>query len=444
MLSEHGIQQSNIQQIQIYDANADGSMRRGHAFQIAADQSVAASGVTDYLVDTYTPSAFAVANPYNWTSCARRPDEPSDSVGVRVVYSYHPIIALPGISAITMVDQTVQHLNPTQKANPCPIPAEPINVTARAADPTDDMITWSMPAGVAATSYSIYATDSSGQFSSTPVYNGAGTSSGGGFQETVAVPTPVGPTVYEVTGTNYCGQGDRSLDAPNGRVLPTPTATPTNTPTATATATSTGTPTATAISTAANTATGTPTTTGTATATSTGTSTVTAMATKTATATATGTAVKTATPTATATATAVKTATAIATPTATATPTIIQDSVMGTGTNQFNYVGAGWQHCSSSCPGGDPTLSYDNAASDYVTLKFSGTGIALNSVTENIGGSGAVFIDGSKQADVSFYASTTQSSHQVWSVSGLSAGAHTFKLQVTSGYVGVDSVVISP
>jgi len=430
VLSEHGIQQSNIQQIQIYDANADGSMRRGHAFQIAADQSVAASGVTDYLVDTYTPSAFAVANPYNWTSCARRPDEPSDSVGVRVVYSYHPIIALPGVSAITMVDQTVQHLNPTQKANPCPIPAEPINVTAQAADPTDDMITWSMPAGVAATSYSIYATDSSGQFSSTPVYIGAGTPSGGGFQETVAVAAPVGPTVYEVAGTNYCGQGDRSLDAPDGRVLPTPTATSTNTPTATATATSTGTATATATSTAASTATRTAT--GTATAISTGT------------ATATGTAVKTATPTAVATATAVKTATVTAMPTATATPTVVQDSVIGTGMNQFNFVGPGWQHCSSSCPGGDPTLSYDNAANDYVTLKFSGTGIALDSVTENIGGSGAVFIDGSKQADVSFYASTTQSSHQVWGASGLSTGAHTFKLQVTSGYVGVDSVVISP
>ena len=50
----------------------------------------------------------------------------------------------------------------------------------------------------------------------------------------------------------------------------------------------------------------------------------------------------------------------------------LDDAVQGTGSNQHNYVGAGWVHA-----GGIPgfylnTLSYSAAAGNYVTLTFFG------------------------------------------------------------------------
>lgn len=249
--------------------------------------------------------------------------------------------------------------------------------------------------------------------------------------------TPLPPTVT-------------STDTP---VPPTATATTMPTSTSTGTATPTNTTPPTPTSTATRTATPSPTMTATSTATPT------LIATATRTPAPTMTATPPTLPTATMTATRIPTATA----TATATPFTVDDSVQGTGANQFAYTGAGWRHCSAasspSCSafglsglyGG--TISADDTASDSMSITFVGTGIKLYSSTAKVGGIGAVFIDNVRQVrGANFYSASIQSGQLVWSVAGLPRGSHTFKLQVSgtkdaasSAYaIGVDDVVITP
>ncbi len=268
--------------------------------------------------------------------------------------------------------------------------------------------------------------------------------------------TPVPPTPTS-TSTNIPVPPTATPTATN-----TATATPTST--ATATATSTPAPTATAIPTATKTAvpTATPTNTATATATSTLLPTATSTPTRTATSTPVPTATSTAVPTATSTAvpTPTRTSTSVP-PTATPTPVTVDDATQGTGTNQFNYQGGNWTHCTNTtCPGyaTDNTFSFDGVTGDYVTISFNGTGITLYSAKSPNGGYGTVFIDGAQTSpNIDYYASTTQTGQKMYSIAALSRGLHTFKLQVTgqcdpanssscagNQYIGVDHVIITP
>src|SRR4029077_8623363 len=76
---------------------------------------------------------------------------------------------------------------------------------------------------------------------------------------------------------------------------------------------------------------------------------------------------------------------------ATATPTpvtgtiAVDDSVQGTGQNQFNYAGSGWTHCTNSNEGGaaifyNASQSYDITTNDSVTIAFTGTQIKYYAV----------------------------------------------------------------
>lgn len=125
--------------------------------------------------------------------------------------------------------------------------------------------------------------------------------------------------------------------------------------------------------------------------------------------------------------------------------------------NQFSYSGSGWLHCSGSssptCAGyGIPsgltngTLSFDNHSPDAVTLTFtaaSGQTLKLYGSTSGSGGSGTVSIDGGAGTTVSFSGASV--AHQlIWTSPTLAYGSHTFKLQVNgTGYISVDSVIIS-
>ncbi len=225
-----------------------------------------------------------------------------------------------------------------------------------------------------------------------------------------------------------------------------PTATSTDTPvppTATATTMPTSTPT------------------GTATPTNTTPPTPTSTATRAATATATPTLIATATRTPAPTMTA--TPPPLPTSTPTATPFTVDDSMQGTGANQFVYTGAGWRHCSAtsspSCSafglsglyGG--TISADNTAGDSMSITFVGTGVKLYSTTAKVGGIGAVFVDNARQArSADYYSASIVSGQLVWGVAGLPREAHTLKVQVSgvkdaasSAYaIGVDDVAITP
>jgi transcriptional regulator with XRE-family HTH domain len=130
----------------------------------------------------------------------------------------------------------------------------------------------------------------------------------------------------------------------------------------------------------------------------------------------------------------------------------IDDSVEGTGTNQFNYAG-GWVHCTGGCNGCcyDGTWSWDNTAGDYMTVSFTGTQIKFYVVVGPYGGIGAISVDGRSETMVNCYSTEAIGKQLMWTSPMLPTGAHTFKLRVTGtkgdpssndSEVGIDRVDI--
>lgn len=112
----------------------------------------------------------------------------------------------------------------------------------------------------------------------------------------------------------------------------------------------------------------------------------------------------------------------------------VDDSVQGSGPDQFDYVGAGWGHATGE--GGpaypyDGTNSYDTHPGDYVTLKFTGTQISYHAVTDNKHGIAAVSIDGGPEILIDLYSPDRHGDVAVWTSPVLSAGTHTLKVRVT-------------
>jgi serine/threonine protein kinase len=117
----------------------------------------------------------------------------------------------------------------------------------------------------------------------------------------------------------------------------------------------------------------------------------------------------------------------------------IDDSVEGTGLNQFNYVGSGWGHCTDGCNGGDPrppnaydgSNSWDNTINDYVTITFDGIQIRFYGVVGPPHGIGAVSIDGGSETMLDFYSPTAAGNTLLYTSPVLPAGQHTLNVQVT-------------
>lgn len=134
--------------------------------------------------------------------------------------------------------------------------------------------------------------------------------------------------------------------------------------------------------------------------------------------------------------------------------TSVDDSVKGTGTNQFSYSGA-WQTESSDVYGSGTyqgTNSYSNTANTSVTLSFSGTQISYYAVRDSGHGIAAVSIDNGPETSVDLYAASRAGNQLVWTSPTLAQGSHTFKIRVTGArqassaglYVTVDRVAIVP
>ena len=235
-----GIDPSGIAQIEIYKADVNGKVYRDKA-------------------NIYNTAPFSNPVQWNWPQCTRNASPVSDSVGVHLTYHYHPILSLPGFSSVTIDDQSVQRINPVKGSNPCPVPGIPVSVTAAIADSSDDLISWSMPPGVAASSYNIYSAISGvngDQFGSNPVWSGAGTVGSvtpDGYtpvQATVPVTTNA-LALYEVAGANYCGESEHSDSTGDARAPAPPTATATPNVAQTAVAAANATATAAPLATAA-------------------------------------------------------------------------------------------------------------------------------------------------------------------------------------------------
>jgi glucosylceramidase len=117
------------------------------------------------------------------------------------------------------------------------------------------------------------------------------------------------------------------------------------------------------------------------------------------------------------------------------TLTTVDDSVQGSGLNQFNYVGSGWGHC-TNCDGSNQEFyngsnSWDNTANDYVTISFTGTQIELYGVVGSPHGIGAVSIDGGPETLLDFYAPTNAGNTLLYVSPILGSGQHILKLRVT-------------
>jgi hypothetical protein len=135
---------------------------------------------------------------------------------------------------------------------------------------------------------------------------------------------------------------------------------------------------------------------------------------------------------------------------------IVDDSVTGTGMNQFNYVGAGWSHTpagtSTSTMGTfDGTVSTDNVSGDYATLTFTGSQIKVYADEASGYGSVTISVDGANAQTVSLANSTNSPNGQgegdvlVYTLSGLGAGTHTLMfLNNGTATVALDRVEITP
>ena len=109
----------------------------------------------------------------------------------------------------------------------------------------------------------------------------------------------------------------------------------------------------------------------------------------------------------------------------------IDDSMLGAGTNQFNYNGA-WTHgANSSSAYLNETCSYSNVASNYVTLNFTGNKVELYTSLASSHGIAAVSVDNGPEKNVDLYAATRQNFTMVFSSGSLSQGNHSIKIRVT-------------
>jgi hypothetical protein len=115
------------------------------------------------------------------------------------------------------------------------------------------------------------------------------------------------------------------------------------------------------------------------------------------------------------------------------TVTTVDDSVQGTGLNQFHYVGAGWSHVTGTViPNAyQGTVSIDGTTNDSVTISFTGTQIKLYTGERSNRGIAGVSIDGGPESNVDMYSATDAGNVLVFTSPVLAAGTHTLKVRVT-------------
>ena len=136
------------------------------------------------------------------------------------------------------------------------------------------------------------------------------------------------------------------------------------------------------------------------------------------------------------------------------TNTIVDDSVAGSGTNQFNYVGSGWTHVTGSSTMGtfDGTVSTDNVQGDYATMQFTGSAISVYANELTTYGTATFSIDGGNTQTVTLSPANSSPNGAgagnvlVFTMSGLSAGTHTLKIlnNAASNVISIDRVQITP
>ena len=136
------------------------------------------------------------------------------------------------------------------------------------------------------------------------------------------------------------------------------------------------------------------------------------------------------------------------------TNTIVDDSVTGTGMNQFNYFGSGWTHVTGSATMGsfDDTVSTDNVSGDYATMQFTGSAINVYANELTTYGTATFSIDGGSTQTVKLNPAHSSPNGDgagnvlVYTASGLGAGTHTLTIlnNAASNIISIDRVQITP
>ncbi|MET7455772.1 NPCBM/NEW2 domain-containing protein [Streptomyces sp. NPDC005574] len=112
----------------------------------------------------------------------------------------------------------------------------------------------------------------------------------------------------------------------------------------------------------------------------------------------------------------------------------VDDSVRGSGRDQFDYRGSGWGHATGEGGPAQPyqgTNSWTDHNGDSVDFVFTGTRLTLRGITDPGHGIGAVSVDGAAPADIDFYSATRTGDVPLWTSPTLPDGHHTFTLSWT-------------
>ena len=108
--------------------------------------------------------------------------------------------------------------------------------------------------------------------------------------------------------------------------------------------------------------------------------------------------------------------------------TVVQDSVQGTGLNQFDYRG-GWAHSMNETSSHD-TNSYSSMTDDTALVRFLGRQITFFGVTDSNHGVAAVSVDGGPETFVDTYSPVRTLEVPLWQSPQLPYGEHVFQLRV--------------
>ncbi|MBX3085981.1 MAG: hypothetical protein KF716_30375 [Anaerolineae bacterium] len=112
----------------------------------------------------------------------------------------------------------------------------------------------------------------------------------------------------------------------------------------------------------------------------------------------------------------------------------VDDSVIGTAAQQFNYIGTHWEHCTNcgqNVGAYGSSNSWNATPDESLTIAFTGTQIDFYGVLGPSNGVAAVSVDGGAEVLVDFYAAQTTGDQLLWTSKELEAGKHTFTLRIT-------------
>ncbi|MEA5457078.1 glycoside hydrolase [Sinomonas sp. JGH33] len=137
--------------------------------------------------------------------------------------------------------------------------------------------------------------------------------------------------------------------------------------------------------------------------------------------------------------------------------TEVDDSSTGSGANQWNYTGSGWQSCSGTgCAGSENlysgTTHWDSTANDAASMSFTGGRVRLFGVTDTNGGRATVSVDGGPATELDFYSAARHGDQLMWESPQLGTGNHTLTVtasgsanpQSSGTMVALDRAEIDP